>query len=143
MKKFSIGVTDARMKKFVPELTAKNPKTGRTLERSAQKLPLPKWWPMEWKDFGKVSISIVDNRGGRGCYLVISQETTLKELSKHHIGADLKLQYHPSCDRSIMWKVPQDVVQNGTKIEESTILIKFKTTDLAEQFKAEFEKHQV
>lgn len=142
-KLFSIPTGDAKMLKFGHESVAKNPKTGNTeYLRDFASNDIPAWWTKEWKDFGKVQIEIVKSRGRLGCFVVIRQETTLKELSRHFLSKDLKMKFHGHSDRSLTWMVPQDCVNGGTAIEESHLCVKFKTSDIADEFLSAFEENQ-
>ena len=94
----------------------------------------------EWVDYGKVSVNIIEPHNAAN-YVAIRQVGTYKDLSKHLLTTGLQLRFHRHCDRSVIWRV-QDLVNGGTKIEDSTILIKFKSSELAQEFQSKFELHQ-
>ena len=139
---FSIALTDkTSLRKFEPELTAKNPDDGETytLKRMKKGETLPKWWPKEWKACGKVSVDVLDNDNGKPCFVVLRQEATKKELSNFSLHPDLTFQFHPSSDRSIMWVTKDNV---GGTIRDTTLCLTFKTNAFAKKFLKCVKKHQ-
>ncbi|XP_067669536.1 RANBP2-like and GRIP domain-containing protein 8 isoform X2 [Haliotis asinina] len=93
----------------------------------------------QWKERGIGEVKILYNKAAKRYRILMRREQVLKICANHNITKDMKLTPMTSSDRAWCWSA-MDFAEEEMKMEK--LAIKFKTPELACQFKECFEKSQ-
>ncbi|XP_046559569.1 E3 SUMO-protein ligase RanBP2-like isoform X2 [Haliotis rubra] len=93
----------------------------------------------QWKERGIGEVKILYNKAAKRYRILMRREQVLKICANHNITKDMKLTPMTSSDRAWCWSA-MDFAEEEMKMEK--LAIKFKTPELACQFKECFEKYQ-
>ncbi|XP_070538551.1 E3 SUMO-protein ligase RanBP2-like [Ptychodera flava] len=91
----------------------------------------------QWKERGVGQVKIMRHKKTQKMRIVMRREQVFKVCANHYISKDMELRKHPTSERSWCWSV-LDYAEEAPKQE--TFAIKFKTVEMAEEFKAKFEE---
>jgi len=94
----------------------------------------------EWKERGTGDVKILQDQETKKCRIILRQEKTMKLCVNHIVPTDANLTANMGSDRAWTW-VAQDF--SDEKAQIWTFAIKFKTPEIANEFKAEFDKAKV
>jgi len=94
----------------------------------------------EWKERGTGDVRLLQHKETKRVRLVMRRDKILKLCANHAITSDMKLQPNVGSDRSWVWKVAADYVENEPTAE--TLAIRFANSENAQQFKLKFEEAQ-
>lgn len=95
----------------------------------------------EWKERGTGEVRFLQRKGTKKVRLVMRRDQTHKVCANHYITAEMKLTPNVGSDRSWVWSTAADISEGEVRAE--TLAIRFANSDLANEFKGEFEKCQV
>jgi len=93
-----------------------------------------------WKERGTGDVRLLQHKENKKVRLVMRRDKTLKVCANHMISSEMRLQPNIGSDRSWVWKVHADYVENPPTSE--TLAIRFANAENANQFKEAFEKAQ-
>ncbi|XP_041351862.1 ranBP2-like and GRIP domain-containing protein 4 isoform X2 [Gigantopelta aegis] len=93
----------------------------------------------QWKERGIGEIKILESTDGKRFRILMRREQVLKICANHNISVDMKLIPMPSSDRAWCWTA-MDFADESMKTEQ--FAVKFKTKDIAANFKEIFESCQ-
>lgn len=93
----------------------------------------------QWKERGVGNIRILKHKEFQKCRVLMRQEKTMKLLINHLLLPDLVLVPHTTSDRAFVWRA-NDFADG--ELKETDFCIRFADSDIAQKFKAEFEKYQ-
>lgn len=94
----------------------------------------------EWKERGTGDVKFLKHNDTGKVRLLMRRDKTLKVCANHIVAADYKLTPNVGSDKSWVYSVTADVSEGEP--EAQTLAIRFKDKDIADSFKAEFEKAQ-
>jgi hypothetical protein len=94
----------------------------------------------QWKERGLGDIKLLQDPESLKMRILMRREQVLKVCANHYITNDMELSPHPNSDRSWIWCTPADISE-GDPCPEN-LAVKFKTVEIAEQFKVAFEKYK-
>ncbi|XP_047739959.1 E3 SUMO-protein ligase RanBP2 isoform X2 [Hyalella azteca] len=93
----------------------------------------------EWKERGLGDVKILSNENTGKIRLLMRREKTLKICANHYITPDLTISFRSDSDKALSW-IANDFAESEVIRENFTI--KFKTPELANNFKVKFENAQ-
>lgn len=91
----------------------------------------------EWKERGRGDVKILKNKDSQRIRLLLRADKTLKVCMNHIILPDIKLTPNMSSDRAWTW-VTEDYADAEPTVQ--TFAIRFKDSEVAAAFKAEYDK---
>ncbi|QRV73148.1 Ran-specific GTPase-activating protein 1 [Ceratobasidium sp. AG-Ba] len=94
----------------------------------------------EWKERGTGDVRLLQHKVTKKVRVLMRRDKTLKICANHYISSDMKLQPNVGSDRSWVWKVAADMSEGESTAE--TLAIRFANSEIANEWKAEFEKAQ-
>ena len=94
----------------------------------------------QWKERGVGDIKLLKNRQTRKMRVLMRGDQVLKLCANHQITSDMKLQPNAGSDRSWVWSTMADFSEQECRAER--LAVKFKSEDIAKQFKEKFEECQ-
>ena len=94
----------------------------------------------QWKERGVGDIKLLRNNLTGKMRVLMRREQVLKLCANHHITTDMKLMPNAGSERSWVWSTAADFSEEGCKAER--LAVRFKTEDIAKQFKEKFEECQ-
>ena len=103
----------------------------------AQRAKLYRFDNKEWKERGVGELKMLQNPKSGKVRLLMRRDQVLKVCCNHFLSADMTLSPMANSDRSWVWFTSCDVSEATPKPEN--FAAKFKTKDIAEEFKAAFE----
>ena len=94
----------------------------------------------QWKERGVGDIKLLGNNVTGKMRVLMRREHILKLCANHQITADMKLMPNEGSDRSWVWSTSADFSEEECKAER--LAVRFKSEDIAQQFKVKFEECQ-
>ena len=94
----------------------------------------------QWKERGVGDIKLLRNRQSGKMRVLMRRDQVLKICANHQITIDMKLQPNAGSDRSWVWSTSADFSEQECKAEQ--LAVRFKSEDIAKQFKEKFEECQ-
>ena len=94
----------------------------------------------QWKERGVGDIKLLRNRQSGKIRVLMRRNQVLKTCANHQITTDMKLQPNAGSDRSWVWSTLGDFSEQECKAEQ--LAVRFKSEDIAKQFKDKFEECQ-
>ena len=94
----------------------------------------------QWKERGVGDIKLLRNRQSGKIRVLMRRDQVLKICANHQITTDMKLQPNAGSDRSWVWSTLADFSEQECKAEQ--LAVRFKSEDIAKQFKDKFEECQ-
>ena len=94
----------------------------------------------QWKERGVGDIKLLRNRQSGKMRVLMRRDQVLKICANHQITIDMKLQPNAGSDRSWVWNTLADFSEQECKAEQ--LAVRFKSEDIAKQFKEKFEECQ-
>ena len=94
----------------------------------------------QWKERGVGDIKLLKNRQSGKMRVLMRRDQVLKICANHQITIDMKLQPNAGSDRSWVWSTLADFSEQECKAEQ--LAVRFKSEDIAKQFKEKFEECQ-
>ena len=94
----------------------------------------------QWKERGVGDIKLLRNRQSGKIRVLMRRDQVLKICANHQITIDMKLQPNAGSDRSWVWSTLADFSEQECKAEQ--LAVRFKSEDIAKQFKEKFEECQ-
>ena len=94
----------------------------------------------QWKERGVGDIKLLGNNVTGKMRVLMRREQVLKLCANHQITADMKLMPNEGSDRSWVWSTSADFSEEECKAER--LAVRFKSEDIAQQFKVKFEECQ-
>ena len=94
----------------------------------------------QWKERGVGDIKLLRNRQSGKMRVLMRRDQVLKICANHQITIDMKLQPNAGSDRSWVWSTLADFSEQECKAEQ--LAVRFKSEDIAKQFKEKFEECQ-
>ena len=94
----------------------------------------------QWKERGVGDIKLLRNNLTGKMRVLMRREQVLKLCANHHITTDMKLMPNAGSEKSWVWSTAADFSEEGCKAER--LAVRFKTEDIAKQFKEKFEECQ-
>ena len=94
----------------------------------------------QWKERGVGDIQLLRNRRSGKMRVLMRRDQVLKICANHQITIDMKLQPNAGSDRSWVWSTLADFSEQECKAEQ--LAVRFKSEDIAKQFKEKFEECQ-
>ena len=94
----------------------------------------------QWKERGVGDIKLLRNRQSGKMRVLMRRDQVLKICANHQITIDMKLQPNAGSDRCWVWSTLADFSEQECKAEQ--LAVKFKSEDIAKQFKEKFEECQ-
>merc|ERR1712210_307119 len=94
---------------------------------------------MGWKERGIGEARILRHREHQRLRLLMRQEKTMKVIANHAIDPRIKLEPNAGSDRSWVWSA-FDFAEGD--LLETVFALRFADSDIAKNFKSEFEKYQ-
>ena len=92
----------------------------------------------QWKERGVGDMKILRNPSANKCRILMRREHVLKLCANHMICADMGLKPFPKSDRAWLWTTLADFSEDVATAE--TLAARFRTSEVAVQFKETFEK---
>jgi Ran-binding protein 1 len=93
-----------------------------------------------WVERGVGDVRMLQHRTNGHIRILMRQEKTWKILCNHQIDPRIELKPNVGNDRSWVWRAFD--FADGEELVETTFAIRFKDSDVADQFKVQFEKSQ-
>ena len=93
----------------------------------------------QWKERGVGDIKLKNRQTGK-MRVLMRRAQVLKICANHQITSDMKLQPNAGSHRSWVWSTMADFSEHECKVER--FAVKFKSEDIAKQFKVKFEECQ-
>jgi E3 SUMO-protein ligase RanBP2 len=93
----------------------------------------------EWKERGKGIMKILRNDETKRCRCVMKREQVLKLCCNHYIVEGMKLKPFQNSKVAWLWKALKDCSSDNV-MDEVLVAVRFKTADIALNFKDVFEK---
>jgi len=90
-----------------------------------------------WKERGKGEVKLLKNRDTKSIRILLRQEKTLKLCINHKVHPEIDLVANAGSDRSWTWRT---LDYSTEEPEKQTFAIRFKDSEVANQFKAEYDK---
>ena len=94
----------------------------------------------QWKERGVGDIKLLRNRQSGKMRVLMRRDQVLKICANHQITTDMKLQPNAGSGRSWVWSTLADFSEQECKAEQ--LAVRFKSDDIAKQFKDKFEECQ-
>ena len=94
----------------------------------------------QWKERGVGDIKLLKNRQTGKMRVLMRRDQVLKICANHQITGDMKLQPNAGSDTSWVWSTMADFSEQECRAEQ--LAVKFKSEDIAKQFKKKFEECQ-
>ena len=94
----------------------------------------------QWKERGVGDIKLLRNRQSGKMRVLMRRDQVLKICANHQITTDMKLQPNAGSEKSWVWSTLADFSEQECKAEQ--LAVKFKSEDIAKQFKGKFEECQ-
>ena len=94
----------------------------------------------QWKERGVGDIKLLKNRQTGKIRVLMRRDQVLKICANHQITADMKLQPNAGSEKSWVWSTMADLSEQECRAER--LAAKFKSADIAKQFKEKFEECQ-
>ena len=94
----------------------------------------------QWKERGVGDIKLLRNTQSGKIRVLMRRDQVLKICANHQITTDMKLQPNAGSDRSWVWSTLADFSEQECKAEQ--LAVRFKSEDIAKQFKEKFEECQ-
>ena len=94
----------------------------------------------QWKERGVGDIKLLRNRQSGKMRVLMRRDQVLKICANHQITTDMKLQPNAGSTKSWVWSTLADFSEQECKAEQ--LAVKFKSEDIAKQFKDKFEECQ-
>ena len=94
----------------------------------------------QWKVRGVGDIKLLKNRQTGKMRVLMRRDQVLNICANHQITSDMKLQPNAGSDRSWVWSTMADFSEQECRAER--LAVKFKSADIAKQFKEKFEECQ-
>ena len=94
----------------------------------------------QWKERGVGDIKLLRNRQSGKMRVLMRRDQVLKLCANHQITTDMKLQPNAGSDRSWVWSTLADFSEQECRAEQ--LAVRFKSEDIAKQFKEKFEECQ-
>ncbi|KAJ2717334.1 Ran GTPase binding protein Sbp1 [Coemansia spiralis] len=91
----------------------------------------------EWKERGTGDVKLLKHKESAKIRLLMRRDKTLKVCANHYITEDMVLSPNVGSDRSWVWNVAADLVDD--EIERQMLAIRFGNSENANLFKAAFE----
>ncbi|KAJ2082318.1 Ran GTPase binding protein Sbp1 [Coemansia sp. RSA 988] len=91
----------------------------------------------EWKERGTGDVKLLEHTKSGKVRLLMRRDKTLKVCANHYITEDMVLSPNVGSDRSWVWNVLADLVEDD--IERQMLAIRFGNSENANKFKAAFE----
>ncbi|KAJ2325042.1 Ran GTPase binding protein Sbp1 [Coemansia sp. RSA 2702] len=92
----------------------------------------------EWKERGTGDVKLLEHKESGKVRLLMRRDKTLKVCANHYITEDMVLSPNVGSDRSWVWNVAADLVED--EAERQMLAIRFGSSDKANEFKEAFEK---
>ncbi|KAJ2611627.1 Ran GTPase binding protein Sbp1 [Coemansia sp. RSA 1365] len=92
----------------------------------------------EWKERGTGDVKLLKHNESGKVRLLMRREKTLKVCANHYISRDMILSPNVGSDRSWVWNVLADLVDD--EVQRQLLAIRFGNTENANKFKAAFEE---
>ncbi|PIA18730.1 hypothetical protein COEREDRAFT_79722 [Coemansia reversa NRRL 1564] len=92
----------------------------------------------EWKERGTGDVKLLKHKDSGKVRLLMRREKTLKVCANHYISRDMILSPNVGSDRSWVWNVLADLVDD--EVQRQLLAIRFGNTENANKFKAAFEE---
>jgi len=93
-----------------------------------------------WKERGIGEARILRHREHQRLRFLMRQEKTMKVIANHALDPRIKLEPNAGSDRSWVWSC-YDFADG--ELEEKVFALRFANSDVADEFKAKYEEHQV
>ena len=94
----------------------------------------------QWKERGVGDIKLLRNRQSGKMRVLMRRDQVLKICANHQITTDMKLQPNAGSTKSWVWSTLADFSEQECKAEQ--LAVKFKSENIAKQFKEKFEECQ-
>ncbi|XP_078378795.1 E3 SUMO-protein ligase RanBP2-like isoform X2 [Oculina patagonica] len=94
----------------------------------------------QWKERGVGDIKLLRNRQSGKMRVLMRRDQVLKICANHQITTDMKLQPNAGSEKSWVWSTLADFSEQECKAER--LAVRFKSDDIAKQFKEKFEECQ-
>ncbi|KAJ1718866.1 Ran GTPase binding protein Sbp1, partial [Coemansia biformis] len=91
----------------------------------------------EWKERGTGDVKLLKHKESAKIRLLMRRDKTLKVCANHYITEDMVLSPNVGSDRSWVWNVAADLVDD--EVERQLLAIRFGNSENANKFKAAFE----
>ena len=93
-----------------------------------------------WRERGVGDVRILKHRELGNIRVLMRQEKTMKVICNHQLDPRIELTPNVGNDRSWVWRAYD--FSDGVELVETMFACRFKDTDAANEFKAEFQKYQ-
>ncbi|KAJ2477267.1 Ran GTPase binding protein Sbp1 [Coemansia sp. RSA 2131] len=93
---------------------------------------------VEWKERGTGDVKLLKHKENGKVRLLMRREKTLKVCANHYITTDMVLSPNVGSDRSWVWNVAADLVED--EAERQLLAIRFANAENATKFKEAFEE---
>ena len=93
-----------------------------------------------WRERGVGEVRILQHRELGNIRLLMRQEKTMKVIANHQLDPRIELSPNVGSDRSWVWRAFD--FSDGVELVETMFACRFKDSDVANEFKVEFEKRQ-
>ena len=94
----------------------------------------------QWKERGVGEIKLLRNRQSGKMRVLMRRDQVFKICANHQITTDMKLQPNAGSEKSWVWSTLADFSEQECKAER--LAVRFKSEDVAKQFKEKFEECQ-
>ncbi|KAL9963475.1 hypothetical protein ACROYT_G026986 [Oculina patagonica] len=94
----------------------------------------------QWKERGVGDIKLLRNRQSGKMRVLMRRDQVLKICANHQITTDMKLQPNAGSEKSWVWSTLADFSEQECNAEQ--LAVRFKSEDIAKQFKETFEECQ-
>ena len=96
----------------------------------------------QWKERGVGEIKLLCHKKTGKVRVLMRRDQVLKVCANHQVTVSMKLQANVSSDKSWVWHTAADFADEEPKPEQ--LAVKFKTSEVAKQFKAKFDEcHEI
>ncbi|KAI9504617.1 Ran binding domain-containing protein, partial [Coemansia spiralis] len=92
----------------------------------------------EWKERGTGDVKLLKHKETKKVRLLMRRDKTLKVCANHYITEDMVLSPNVGSDRSWVWNVAADLVED--EVERQLFAIRFGNSENANKFKDAFEE---
>lgn len=93
-----------------------------------------------WRERGVGDVRILKHRELGNIRVLMRQEKTMKVICNHQLDPRIELTPNVGNDRSWVWRAYD--FSDGAELVETMFACRFKDSDAANEFKAEFQKYQ-
>eukprot|EP00158_Paraphelidium_tribonemae_P000657 Partr_v1_DN23079_c0_g1_i1_m26996 putative ran binding protein len=94
----------------------------------------------EWKERGTGDVKMLQHKQSKKVRVLMRREKTLKICANHILNSDMKLKPNLGSDRSWVYNVVADLVDD--EVKQELLAIRFANAENANKFKAKFEECQ-